>query len=116
MYLVVFHVVAVNQNIIEVSRAKEVKVLARTVADEVLEDGQGVDESKWHHGIFQGSVASAAGGFPFFSRCHFDLIVALTEIQLATPFSFDRRSNGSWIRGRGYRFFVVRVFNPLYSP
>lgn len=82
----VFHVVAVNHDIIEVSCAKEVKVLARTVVDEVLEDGQGVGESKWHHGIFQGSVASAEGGFPFLSYCHSDLIVALTEIQLGEPF------------------------------
>lgn len=84
----VWEVVAVDENIVEVSSTKAVQIFFEAVRHEMLERDWCWSEAKRHYCVLQVSVACLEHGVPFFPCCHSDLVVSLSEVEFCVLLYF----------------------------
>ena len=72
MFPMLFGVVGVDENVVQVDKNANVKEVREDVIHEALERSRRVRESKGHNHPFEGAVTSAEGGFPFISFVDLD--------------------------------------------
>lgn len=86
----VFHQgIGVDEDVIDVSVAEDVKVLAENVIDEMLEGCVGIGEAEWNNQVFVVAKAGAEDCLPFFPIGHANKVVGASEVQLGNHLALN---------------------------
>ena len=88
MLPVIFDVVGVDKDVIEVYDNRNVGEIGEDFVHEALEGGGGVAETKGHNQEFKSSVSGPKGCFPFVARSNSDVEVTYSEINFSVDSSF----------------------------
>ena len=86
MFLVSLKVVAINQYIVQVCRAEDVKVLFKGVINEMLECCQGPGKAKWHNFTLEKAVSGSEGSKPLLALGYSDTVKRRDYVQLGEVF------------------------------
>ena len=84
----VFRVVGVNEDIVEVNDYQDVEKVLKDVVHETLESGGSVRKSEGHYEPFEGSVFCAERGFPLVAFRDADQMVSVSEVNFCIDTSF----------------------------
>src|ERR1700731_1041533 len=79
MFNVLFQVLRVDEDVVEVDNHECVKEVGEDVIHEVLESGRCICEPKGHHTPFKGSVSGAECGLPFITLGDTDQVICMLE-------------------------------------
>src|SRR4030081_2938128 len=87
VFPVIFRVVRVNEDVIEVGDDRNVEHVAKYVVDETLKSGESIGEAEGHDEPFERTVSGAEGGFPFISFSDPDEVISVSEVDLGVDMS-----------------------------
>jgi len=77
-----FGILGVDQNVIQIDCHTHIQHVHKNAIDEVLERSRSIGKSKRHNKPFIGAIASAEGSFPFITWSDADQMVCMSEIDL----------------------------------
>ena len=90
VYLIFCNVVGVDENIVEVRSAKDVKEGAQYVVDEMLQSGGSVRKSKGHNQRLKQTSMCTEFRFPNIIVSYANQVVGASNIQCGINFSFGQ--------------------------
>ena len=79
---VFFESIQVDQNVIEVDNAENIKEFTKAIVGVCLHRHRSIHETKGHDKIFKMSISGSECGFPFIAESNSQLIESLMEIEL----------------------------------
>ena len=86
MFLMLFQVVWINQDVIEVDYHIYIDQVVKDVGHKALKGCGGVHESEWHDKIFEHTVAGAESSFPFVPFSYPHIVIPNMEVDLWVDF------------------------------
>ena len=78
---VLFQVLGVDEDVIEIDDHEHVEEIGEDVIHEVLEHCWHICEPKGHHTPFEGSVVGVESGFPFVTLSDLDQVICMAEVK-----------------------------------
>ena len=86
MLNVIFFIVAVDEDVIEIDNDEDVQVGPERIIDEALEGGWGVGQAERHHEVFELAVPGTKCCFPLMPLCDSNEVVTVLEIDFGKDF------------------------------
>ena len=80
MFSVLFHVVGVDEDVIQIDKDTYIKHVREDVIHEVLKSCQCVSQTEGHNTPFKRAVAGAKGGFPFITFMDLNKVVGMLQV------------------------------------
>ena len=77
-----FESIRVDQNVIEVDDAENIKEFMKSIVGICLHRRRSICETKGHDEIFEVSISGSECGFPFITESNSQLIEGIAEIEL----------------------------------
>ena len=80
MLMVLFHVVRVDEDIIQIDEDAYIEHVGEDVIHEVLKSCQCISQTEEHNTPFKGAVAGVEGGFPFVTFTDSNKVVGMLQV------------------------------------
>jgi len=77
-----FRILGVDQNVIQIDYHAHIQHIRKNAIDKVLERSRSIGKSERHNKPFIGAIVSVEGSFPFITRSDADQMVCMSEIDL----------------------------------
>src|ERR1700741_569926 len=90
----IFQVIRVDQNVIEVRHTEYVYESSKSIIYITLESSGGIGETHWHDQPFVKAIAGSHCCFILLSFCHADAVIPITNIKASIIFSFAELVKG----------------------